>query len=164
MKKLRITVGEDESLLELDGETYKLRGAIEARGAASIARIQDGVFSVLLDRKSSTVRVVPVRGGYEVLAGSVSRLIEIADLRDRSSKTNKQSLAGPYELRALMPGKVIKLLVAEGERVEAGQALIVVEAMKMQNETKSPKAGVVTKIFAQEGATVAAGERLLLVE
>ena len=71
---------------------------------------------------------------------------------------------GPLELRAQMPGKVIKILVAQGAAVQSGQGLIVVEAMKMQNEMKSPKDGVVSKIHAAEGATVAAGEILIVVE
>jgi biotin carboxyl carrier protein len=68
------------------------------------------------------------------------------------------------ELRALMPGKVIKLLVQAGAAVEPGQGLIVVEAMKMQNEMKSPKKGIVSRIHAVEGATVVAGEALIVVE
>jgi biotin carboxyl carrier protein len=63
-----------------------------------------------------------------------------------------------------MPGKIIKLLVEVGTNVEAGQGLIVVEAMKMQNEVKAPKGGVVTKILTTADATVAAGETLIVVE
>jgi biotin carboxyl carrier protein len=63
-----------------------------------------------------------------------------------------------------MPGKVIKLLVEKGVNVQAGQGLIVVEAMKMQNEMKSPKDGMVSKINVAEGATVGAGQTLIVVE
>jgi biotin carboxyl carrier protein len=63
-----------------------------------------------------------------------------------------------------MPGKVVCVLVQEGEPVVPGQGLVVVEAMKMQNELKSPKTGVVTKIAARAGATVAAGEVLVTLE
>jgi biotin carboxyl carrier protein len=63
-----------------------------------------------------------------------------------------------------MPGKVIKLLVESGSTVRAGQGLIVVEAMKMQNEMKSPKDGRVSKIHVEEGATVGAGQALIVVE
>ena len=62
-----------------------------------------------------------------------------------------------------MPGKVVRLLVAVGDAVEAGQGLIVVEAMKMQNEMKSPKAGMVVEMKTKSGATVTAGEILLLI-
>jgi biotin carboxyl carrier protein len=63
-----------------------------------------------------------------------------------------------------MPGKVIKLLAEKGAAVQAGQGLIVVEAMKMQNEMRSPRDGVVAKINVAEGATVVAGQALIVVE
>ncbi len=62
-----------------------------------------------------------------------------------------------------MPGKVVRLLVRAGEHVEAGQGLLVVEAMKMQNEIRSPKSGTVERILAQEGQPVNAGEILCVV-
>jgi biotin carboxyl carrier protein len=63
-----------------------------------------------------------------------------------------------------MPGKIIKVLVTPGSAVTAGQGLLVVEAMKMQNEMKSPKDGVVARIQGYEGATVVAGETLVVIE
>lgn len=168
MKKLRVKIGEEEGVLQLEGDranvSYHLNGWIQAKGMASIVTIQEGVFSVLLDSRSYTVHVLPASGGLEVWVGNERFTVEMADLRDRASNTKKPSLAGPYELRALMPGKVVKLLVAPGAKVETGQSLIVVEAMKMQNEIKSPKDGVVKKIYASEGATVLAGEGLMVVE
>jgi biotin carboxyl carrier protein len=63
-----------------------------------------------------------------------------------------------------MPGKVVRVLVAEGDTVERGQGLVVIEAMKMQNEMKSPKQGRVVSVHAVAGATVAAGEVVAVVE
>jgi pyruvate carboxylase subunit B len=63
-----------------------------------------------------------------------------------------------------MPGKVIRLLVKEGETVQAGQGLIVIEAMKMQNEIRSPKSGKVERLLTKEGQTVNVGEVLAWVE
>jgi len=62
-----------------------------------------------------------------------------------------------------MPGKVVRVLVAEGDTVEAGQGLLVVEAMKMQNEIKAPRSGRVVALAAREGATVAAGDPLATI-
>ena len=62
-----------------------------------------------------------------------------------------------------MPGKVIRVLVSAGDVVEAGQGLIVVEAMKMQNEIRSPKAGKIERVLAREGQAVSAGETLLVI-
>jgi biotin carboxyl carrier protein len=63
-----------------------------------------------------------------------------------------------------MPGKVVRIMVEQGQAVESGQGLIVVEAMKMQNEIKSPKAGVVKSIPVKQGGSVSAGQVLLVVE
>ena len=63
-----------------------------------------------------------------------------------------------------MPGKVVRVLASENTEVEAGQGVLVVEAMKMQNEIKSPKKGRVQKILAVEGAAVNAGDVLAIVE
>lgn len=126
--------------------------------------VMPGVFSVLLNHRSFTVYVVPNGENLEVWNGGERHLLSIADARDRSSKNKKIGAAGPMELRAQMPGKVIKLLVQVGTAVEPGQGLIVVEAMKMQNEMKSPKEGIVSRIHAVEGATVVAGEALIVVE
>ncbi|MGA7302985.1 MAG: biotin/lipoyl-containing protein, partial [Candidatus Sulfotelmatobacter sp.] len=71
---------------------------------------------------------------------------------------------GPKKIVAPMPGKVVRLLVKEGDEVELGAGVAVVEAMKMQNEIKSPKKGTVQKIMATEGAAVNAGDVLAIVE
>jgi biotin carboxyl carrier protein len=71
---------------------------------------------------------------------------------------------GRVILTAPMPGKVVRVLVKQGQTVEEGQGLVVVEAMKMENELKSPKAGTVTEVFAREGLAVEANAKLLTVE
>ncbi len=62
-----------------------------------------------------------------------------------------------------MPGKIVRILVREGDPVEAGQGLLVVEAMKMQNEIRSPKSGIIERVLAAEGQPVNAGEILCIV-
>ncbi|HKP11476.1 MAG TPA: biotin/lipoyl-containing protein [Blastocatellia bacterium] len=76
----------------------------------------------------------------------------------------EQSAEGRQQLIAPMPGKVVRVLCAAGDEVAAGQGVVVVEAMKMQNEIKSPKAGRVTEIRVGEGATVTANQVLAIVE
>ena len=71
---------------------------------------------------------------------------------------------GPKKIVAPMPGKVVRLLVREADEVEMGAGVAVVEAMKMQNEIKSPKKGTVQKILVTEGAAVNAGDVLAIVE
>jgi len=152
--------------LERDGSEarYQLTGGVEATGAAEVVEVMPGVFSILLQGRSVEVRVERAADGLEAWAGGERHMVVVADARDRATRTNKTGAMGPVELRAQMPGKVVSLLVEVGSTVEAGSGLIVVEAMKMQNEVKSPKHGVVSKIHAREGMTVAAGEALLVVE
>ncbi len=90
--------------------------------------------------------------------------VEIFDPRELRSRASAGASEGRQSIAAPMPGKVVRLLVAAGDAVEAGQGLIVVEAMKMQNEMKSPKAGTVVEVKTKDGATVAAGEILVVIE
>jgi biotin carboxyl carrier protein len=90
--------------------------------------------------------------------------VEVVDPRAVRRRDASASLEGRQTLKASMPGKVVRILVSEGDPVEAGAGVVVVEAMKMQNEVKSPKSGTVTKIAVREGATVNAGEVLAIVE
>jgi biotin carboxyl carrier protein len=166
--KWRIELDNETYLLDLtshgERSEYVLRGALESSGAASVVQLTPGVFSVLLGARSFHVSIAPSGESLETWAGTQRHSISFADPRDRAGQSKKGTAHGPLELRSQMPGKVIKVLVSNGARVQAGQGLIVVEAMKMQNEMKSPKDGVVSKIQAIEGATVAAGETLMLVE
>jgi len=159
--------------VEVDGEPYSLElGDGEFRvhegdsGAISVVEAMPGVFSVLVGDRSFRVHVAPGTGAdFEVWPNAgESRAISLTDARDRSNRHAKNSTNGPVEVRAQMPGKVIKVLVAPGAVVEAGQGLIVVEAMKMQNEMKAPKDGKIARVHAKEGTTVAAGEPLMVVE
>ena len=143
---------------------YVLSGASNHSGEASIVAIMPGAFSVLLGPKSFTVAVAQRESELEVWAGGRRHVVTLRDPRDRASQAGRASASGPIEMRALMPGKVVKLLVEQGAEVAAGQGVIIVEAMKMQNEMKSPKNGVVQKILATEGSTVAAGETLVVIE
>lgn len=90
---------------------------------------------------------------------------EVSDPRSlRGRKAKAGSTDGPKKIKAPMPGKVVRILAGEGAAVEAGQGVVVIEAMKMQNELKSPKAGKVKKIMAAEGAAVNAGDTLAIIE
>jgi biotin carboxyl carrier protein len=172
--KLRIEVDGETYFLELfpekkgDGErtAYSLEPSLSSSDSASIVETMPGVFSVLVGDRSFQVSVGPgSQGELEVWTGGDERhAMSLADLRDRSNRRPKASGDGPVEVRAQMPGKVIKVLVEPGAAVEAGQGLVVVEAMKMQNEMKAPKSGMVARVHVREGATVIAGEPLAVVE
>jgi len=123
------------------------------------------VLSVIIDGKSYEVKRERTSTDLHLWLGPVRYAAELRDPRSlRSRKGTGADEKGPRKLIAPMPGKVVRLLVAEKARVEAGQGILVVEAMKMQNEIKSPRAGIVQKLVAAEGGAVNAGDVLAIVE
>jgi biotin carboxyl carrier protein len=102
---------------------------------------------------------------YIVHVGARSYEIQITDpKRLRSAQSAGAHHDGAAEIIASMPGKVVRVMVEVGAQVEAGAGIVVVEAMKMQNEMKTPKAGTVVKLKAEVGATVNAGDVLAVIE
>lgn len=132
--------------------------------SAEVAEVRAGVYSILIGRKSFVARVDGDEGEYEVRVEGASCRITVADPRRRRRGGSQLAIEGKQIVRAPMPGKVIRLLAAKGEAVEAGQGIVVVEAMKMQNEVKSPKAGTVQTVSVQVGQAVNSGETLMIVE
>ncbi len=134
--------------------------------AADALELSPGIFSILLDGRSYEVRVTPSPdGALKLQAGSREFTAEVADPRAwRGRRHGALEAQGRQQIAAPMPGKVVRVLVKAGDKVEAGQGLFVVEAMKMQNEIRSPKSGVVERLLAAEGQAVNAGEILAWVE
>jgi len=118
--------------------------------------------SILLNGKSYEVRR-DTSGTISI--GNRRYDVTVEDPRSWQGRRRKELLqAGPQRLASSMPGKVVRVLSREGDAVEAGQGIIVVEAMKMQNEIKSVKAGTIRKLLVREGANVNAGEVLAIVD
>jgi glutaconyl-CoA/methylmalonyl-CoA decarboxylase subunit gamma len=90
--------------------------------------------------------------------------VTLLDPQRRQGAQAAPVLEGPVEVRAIMPGKITTLLVKEGQEVRSGQGVLVVEAMKMENELLAPKDGRVTRIRVRPGETVEAGTALFIVE
>jgi biotin carboxyl carrier protein len=116
------------------------------------------------------VRLIDVDGAASKLTLEVSHPdgeprtlhAEVADARAvRPAASARGEAAGPVTLRAPIPGKVVKALVKVGDQVSAGQALLVIEAMKMENEVRAPRAARVTALAVTEGAAVETGQDLL---
>jgi biotin carboxyl carrier protein len=133
---------------------------------ASVVEVAPNTFSVLLNGKSHQIRIAPRADGTLTLhTGLAEYHAEVTDPRLwRGRKHGVLEAEGRQQITAPMPGKVVRLLVSEGDAVEAGQGLLVVEAMKMQNEIRSPKAGKVEKLLAKENQAVNAGDVLAWVE
>lgn len=150
--KLKAIIGEHEEEvgLELDGERVSAR--IGARSYELEAReIETGVYLFFLGNKVREVRV--------------DDKITIVDPRRlRSGQNSGGHHHGIAQIVAPMPGKVVKVQVEAGAAVEKGVGVVVVEAMKMQNEMKSPRAGVVVSVNVQPGDTVNAGDVLFVLD
>jgi biotin carboxyl carrier protein len=99
-----------------------------------------------------------------VLRGRNYEVALVDPKRLRSAQSSGGHHTGAAEIVSPMPGKIVRVLVKPGDQVEAGAGVIVVEAMKMQNEMKAPKAGTVVSIETEEGATVKAGDVLAIIE
>jgi biotin carboxyl carrier protein len=131
---------------------------------AHVELAEPGVYSVLMGGHSYDARVEEHPDCLVVVIDGYRFETEVRDPRRWSPKTSRRGADGVQAITAPMPGKVVRVLVAAGDAVEAGQGLLVVEAMKMQNEMKAPRAGTVLSVAAKEGATVTAGEVLATLE
>ncbi len=123
------------------------------------------VLSVLIEGKAFEIKRERTAADLHLWVGSARFEVELRDPRSlRGRRAAGVGDQGARKLLASMPGKVVRVLAAEKSIVEAGQGVIVVEAMKMQNEIKSPKKGTVQKVLAAEGTAVNAGDVLAIVE
>lgn len=164
--KLDLTVNgipEQIELLASPPECAFRLGAGEERRAA-VESPEPGVYSVLLDGRSYEARIEENPNALIVVIEGFRFEIEVRDPRRMARRGGAPGRGGVETITAPMPGKVVRVLVAAGEAVEAGQGLLVVEAMKMQNEMKASRAGKVATLAAREGLTVAAGEILATIE
>jgi len=153
--KLDLERGEKGWRCHLDGREIQLDAVLTRRD----------VLSVLISGKAYEIKREQTATDLHLWVGPVRYAAEVRDPRSlRGRKGSGSDEAGPKKLIAPMPGKVVRVLVSQNEQVEAGQGILVMEAMKMQNEIKSPKKGVVQKIVASEGTSVNPGDVLAVVE
>ena len=126
-------------------------------------QVQSSFYSLIIDGVSYEVSVdADGRDGCVVRRGGFSRRLRIVDpLTAAASAT--AAAAGPAPVNAIMPGRVVKLLAKQGEVVKEGQPLLVLEAMKMENDIPSPKAGTVLEVCVAAGQAVETGEKLVVV-
>jgi biotin carboxyl carrier protein len=128
--------------------------------------LEHGAVSLLVDARSYDVALDESGDEVQVLVDSEVVTVDVADERAVRLRVGAAgfSVSGKVVVTAPMPGKVVRVLVTPGAPVTEGQGLVVVEAMKMENELKSPKAGTVVEVFAKEGSAVEANAKLLTVE
>ena len=135
---------------------------VDGEPAAIDVRRTPGGYSLLFDNRVVEVAVTDTRGEVVVHLPSISVPVSI-DAGRRRGKTAGQA-DGEQRIAAPMPGRVVRVLVQPGDEVELRQPLVVVEAMKMENELRAPKAGRVKEVAVEPGASVEAGRLLIVIE
>ena len=151
--------------LQVSGDSSQVRFAVDSvEGTADVVEVEPGVYSILVSGRSFEVRIGDGDEVYNATVNGRTYDIAVRDPRRRSRRGASLQTAGPQPIRAPMPGKIVRVKVSVGDAVAAGDGLVVVEAMKMQNELKAPKAGTVTAVEVAEGGSVKAGEVLVVVE
>jgi biotin carboxyl carrier protein len=164
--KLEAKVGDATHEIELVEEDGRLRVAIDGRAYdAEVLRPEPGTFTFFVGPRVIEARVERVDGSdaVRVRVGDGAAEVLVVDRKRRAAGADgggegRQTLAAP------MPGRVVAVLAPAGTAVERGQGVLVVEAMKMQNEVKSPKTGTVEKLSAKEGQAVNAGDVLAWID
>jgi len=123
-----------------------------------------GTFSLLIEHAATDVSVSGRGDEFQVVVGGLSHRLRLLD--ERALRRRDRSVAGDgaREVRAAMPGKVVAVLVEAGANVERGQGLVVLEAMKMENEIGSPRTGTVAEVCVRPGQAVEAGELLVRLD
>ena len=157
--------------IAIEGKTHRLELKRTEKGWAcrldgsaidiDCAPIAPNLLSLVLNGRSYQIR----REGDRIWVGDHAYEVSVADPRSwRGRREAGAAESGPRKLTASMPGKVVRVLAREGDAIEQDQGVVVIEAMKMQNEIRSPKQGRLQKILVREGMNVNAGETLALVE
>ncbi len=140
--------------------------------AVEVLTLAPGHLSVLLGERSFDVFISPLEAGddpsaqrYEVLLGGVPQVVELVDERQRAlrSVVRRGGAGGGATLKAPMPGLVVNVLVAPGDVVERGQRVVILEAMKMQNDLLAPKAGIIRAVKTESGQAVTQGQALIVI-
>ena len=140
-------------VVDVDGERHE----VDAH------KLDGSFYSFIMDGKSFEISVEPDGDGYHVRHGAAEQVVRFTD-PSRGARESFGETAGVEQITAVMPGKVARVLVQEGDEVEAGQGLVVVEAMKMENEVPATKAGTVKTVAVEPGVAVESGAVLVEVE
>jgi len=160
------TINDTEYLIEIIDERHiSINGRVLTVDFNSVSG--QPVYSLLVDGKSFEGFVYPGEEKWEVLLMGQQFQVMVEDERDkrlRAAAGGSVSEAGEYHLKAPMPGMVVTILVEEGQEIEKGQVVLILESMKMQNELKTPRAGTVGRVRVKPGESVEQRQTLLSVQ
>jgi biotin carboxyl carrier protein len=162
------TVGERRFDVTVEAAEGAYRVSVDGRVRMLDARRVEARTWSLLQAGGGAARLVDVDGrGSELVvgAGGISLPVQLVEGRQAAAaNVTRPARSGPQPIRAPMPGKVVKLLATVGEAVKSGQGVMVIEAMKMENELKAPRDGTVLTIAVKEGQPVESGQVLATIE
>lgn len=166
--KYAIKIGTSTRTIEVEALAVgSFRAHLEGQPVSldAVATAPD-TYSILLDDNAFEARVSDDGSGEGLLVrcAGIEFRVQVSDPRSwRGSRHGGLESTGPQRVLAPMPGKVVRVLVAAGEEIEAGRGLVVVEAMKMQNEIRAPKSGRIERVLVVEGQAVRTHETLLII-
>jgi biotin carboxyl carrier protein len=162
--KREVLIEGKKRLVELERRNENWSCRIDGQPVdADIVEIGAGVYSILLGGQVLEARVEPSGKQLQIHVGERRLAAEVIDPRQWRRRHGALEVEGSQEVLAPMPGKVVRLLAAAGDAVDAGQGILVLEAMKMQNEVRSPKSGKLERLLVTEGQPVNAGDTLAVV-
>lgn len=159
------TIGEREFMVEIVDDTCVIVDGVTYHVDFDSAGSQP-VFSMLVDGRSYEAYVYPAEDSLQVLLHGTLYMANVEDEREkrlRASAGSRVAERGEYYLKAPMPGLVVAIPVKEGQQVERGDVLLILESMKMQNELKSPRAGKISRLRVKTGDSVEQRQTLLSV-
>jgi biotin carboxyl carrier protein len=152
--RVEVTGGKGRYIVTIDGRSLE----VDWREAG-------GPFvSLLVGGRSHHVALEPRPGGYRVFVESHEFAVDLLETARVDAAVARRGPAGPARLVAPMPGRIVRVLAEPGQEVDAGQGLLVMEAMKMENELRAPRAGRVAEVHVAEWQTVETGALLVVVE
>jgi biotin carboxyl carrier protein len=140
-------------VVEIDGVTHQVDSH----------KLEADFYSILTGGRSYEVSVEANGESYHVRHGAAELLVTLTD-PSRRAREDRSVGDGPEKVVSMMPGKVVRVLVQPGEEVQAGQALLVIEAMKMENEIVAGKDGTVRSVDVEPGQSVDGGSLLAVIE
>lgn len=154
--------------LEVQQERDRLGVRLDGRDfPADVLQVAPRHYSMLIDARHYEIDVLEMEEALVVLVNGQPFRVDIQEERERHGRSEPgkgEGQASEQTVIAPMPGKVVKLLVKPGDKVQAGDGIVVVEAMKMENELKAPVAGTVAEIRTEEGKAVNGGDVLVVIE
>ena len=163
---MKISAQVGQQVLEIEVRRENGRYLVQVDGVRHLVdahKLEGDFYSILTDGRSFEVSVEPRNDAYHVRHGATEQLVRLTD-PGRTAREGDKAPGGPERLVSMMPGKVVRVLVSEGDAVRAGQGILVVEAMKMENEIAASKDGRVSSVAVAAGQSVEGGTLLAVIE